>query len=231
MCGEQILNLLRHDVVPGSPPRVRGTAVQTSSMGKVHRITPACAGNSVLRIVQATDVEDHPRVCGEQLRVRWCLGRKVGSPPRVRGTVVFHVSQLFHRGITPACAGNSVVSTLKLSSMKDHPRVCGEQLHVQSCLPALLGSPPRVRGTVISVFIFSADKGITPACAGNRPFSGMFTPCIKDHPRVCGEQATWTMAAEAAEGSPPRVRGTARWRGEVELLAGITPACAGNRST
>ena len=49
--------------------------------------------------------------------------------------------------ITPACAGNRPFMYVAGYGMKDHPRVCGEQL-----LRFLAGtggpeSPPRVRGT------------------------------------------------------------------------------------
>ena len=51
-----------------------------------------------------------------------------------------------------------------------------------------------------------------------------------DHPRVCGEQQAATMPPEQVEGSPPRVRGTGNISGDFEVILGITPACAGNRT-
>ena len=50
---------------------------------------------------------------------------------------------------------------------EDHPRVCGEQLDHNKIKSPVLGSPPRVRGTVKSLrHPFGAFR-ITPACAGN----------------------------------------------------------------
>ena len=50
-------------------------------------------------------------------------------------------------GITPACAGNTLIHLL--------------------CLYKLEGSPPRVRGIQQEQANIVWDEGITPACAGN----------------------------------------------------------------
>ena len=52
----------------------------------------------------------------------------------------------------------------------------------------------------------------------------------KDHPRVCGEQNINIDAKNVSEGSPPRVRGTARYKYIPPVCERITPACAGNRT-
>ena len=48
MCGEQNQLLMDQVPIPGSPPRVRGTAAPGSRAGPAEGITPACAGNSFL---------------------------------------------------------------------------------------------------------------------------------------------------------------------------------------
>ena len=50
--------------------------------------------------------------------------------------------------ITPACAGNRSLGHGHDTGRPDHPRVCGEQYLLTLFLAFLLGSPPRVRGTV-----------------------------------------------------------------------------------
>ena len=55
---------------PGSPPRVRGTGVATHMARLIDRITPACAGNRISIIIFHLLTQDHPRVCGEQCRIR-----------------------------------------------------------------------------------------------------------------------------------------------------------------
>ena len=115
MCGEQRLLLPEQFILPGSPPRVRGTASDSNVIGAVFRITPACAGNSFSSIRNYNQDRDHPRVCGEQfagIGKNMALG---GSPPRVRGTAsgICTVTSIYR--ITPACAGNSI--HLRLSSL------------------------------------------------------------------------------------------------------------------
>ena len=92
------------------------------------RITPACAGNRKKMGVKAGVPEDHPRVCGEQEKLKKIRNLQRGSPPRVRGTEPHFHGLLRGHGITPACAGNSVVSDESKSLCQDHPRVCGEQI-------------------------------------------------------------------------------------------------------
>ncbi len=74
-----------------------------------------------------------------------------------------------------------------------------------------LGSPPRVRGKVQSL----VDLHIR----------------LKDHPRVCGEKTSACVAGLRRGGSPPRVRGKALAPSVDQILRGITPACAGKRTT
>ena len=52
----------------GSPPRVRGTAMDIAVRDMAYRITPACAGNRVTVCDCQGLEEDHPRVCGEQTK-------------------------------------------------------------------------------------------------------------------------------------------------------------------
>ena len=115
-------------VEAGSPPRVRGTASGKDIFSLPVRITPACAGNRLLRFGQCAAGRDHPRVCGEQFSGEDAHEVRVGSPPRVRGTE--SGAGMIGQGnrITPACAGNRWLHATYEPKRKDHPRVCGEQL-------------------------------------------------------------------------------------------------------
>ena len=188
VCGEQgrLGAFLRFP--PGSPPRVRGTGRADHPLYLHLGITPACAGNSRFRSRATSPSRDHPRVCGEQYPSFLLAARLKGSPPRVRGTVINLRAAIHTIRITPACAGNSFQSLLPWVKLEDHPRVCGEQPDARLCRRDHYGSPPRVRGTVLTKQNQASARWITPACAGNR------TACIaeygvwEDHPRVCGEQ-------------------------------------------
>ena len=208
MCGEQHSNQLNTMCPLGSPPRVRGTAYGCNFSGVQGRITPACAGNSVSVAYKEITLEDHPRVCGEQSIFPISKRACVGSPPRVRGTAFDFPRAGPLCGITPACAGNSAFRPHCSMARKDHPRVCGEQHRSSPRLSNLLGSPPRVRGTVPFAVVLPVLVRITPACAGNRVSRLTMSVDVWDHPRVCGEQDYTKIMYCRWMGSPPRVRGT-----------------------
>ena len=80
-----------------------------------------------MSILFKVPLEDHPRVCGEQMFSKEETASYKGSPPRVRGTAIFAHRRKRRFRITPACAGNSHICLAHGESEKDHPRVCGEQ--------------------------------------------------------------------------------------------------------
>ena len=127
MCGEQFSDANAVVRMRGSPPRVRGTGVAVLGRSRTHRITPACAGNSMCLTPLAACRWDHPRVCGEQCPAQTPGQQGLGSPPRVRGTAGMCDCVAQAWGITPACAGNSCAPASPGPSASDHPRVCGEQ--------------------------------------------------------------------------------------------------------
>ena len=90
-CGEQDLLAAGEKVVVGSPPRVRGTAVQGLPDPIRERITPARAGNRWHHYQELCGDGDHPRACGEQIAQGDKDWAEKGSPPRVRGTDFYDI--------------------------------------------------------------------------------------------------------------------------------------------
>ena len=169
-CGEQVSAGQTLAVVPGSPPRVRGTAYDDLADLAEYGITPARAGNRCTFETLRDLGKDHPRACGEQSIWPHRLRDDVGSPPRVRGTVEAAGDEVKENRITPARAGNRPCGSPALPAPGDHPRACGEQVGFISKIPTQIGSPPRVRGTAYGDYYVMSNKGITPARAGNRPY-------------------------------------------------------------
>ena len=191
------------------------------------RITPACAGKSAKAKVDEACNKDHPRVCGEKALSTFSSRKNSGSPPRVRGKGVWYLIVMLFAGITPAYAGKSSTATLAAHSTGDHPRVCGEKTsHKLLCSP-VMGSPPRVRGKVISSLQCDFLSGITPAYAGKRCVYSAQNQSLRDHPRVCGEKTKLDKRNVATKGSPPRMRGKVSNVQSLANRSGITPACAG----
>ena len=127
----------------------------------------------------------------------------------MRGKAVTKDGKLGTYGITPACAGKSVIIII----------VC----------PLHIGSPPRVRGKVNSIMFPIPYPRITPACAGKRcsPYIPYKTD-MGSPPRVRGKAVLLCLVAPYI-GSPPRVRGKVC---EISVGVGgvrITPACVGKR--
>ena len=168
VCGEQFLLHPSQLDTWGSSPRVRGT------------VSP--------RLKPSPKPRDHPRVCGEQPMESPMTFCKVGSSPRVRGTAHGTAQSGMPAGIIPACAGNRSVSGFCHVTLRDHPRVCGEQKIEPHSRKTDPGSSPRVRGTARAATEQLKQSGIIPACAGNSGIDKIAETLNWDHPRVCGEQ-------------------------------------------
>jgi len=126
-CGEQLLGSAPGQSARGSPPPLRGTALEELIEVGINGITPAPAGNRAYTLSGATSNQDHPRPCGEQVRNQVSNVTQIGSPPPLRGTACDFNTSLYRFRITPAPAGNSNSSASISGNIGDHPRPCGEQ--------------------------------------------------------------------------------------------------------
>ena len=113
----------------------------------------------------------------------------MGSPPRVRGKVDVDRQIGVIGGITPARAGKRLNVCLIPTDAQDHPRACGEKLCALIRRKERLGSPPRVRGKVCEVSLWTAHRRITPARAGKRGQASIIVNSDGVHPRACGEKS------------------------------------------
>ncbi|SQG63714.1 Domain of uncharacterised function (DUF2825) [Corynebacterium renale] len=147
VCGEHSRYTTPVFRLVGSSPRVRGTP-RFSFQGRLwRRLIPACAGNT-----------------GYPNGVGWPSG---GSSPRVRGTLMVEDIDGGEPGLIPACAGNTSASVRHRYVRWAHPRVCGEHVGVPFFPTFLLGSSPRVRGTLPGQVRSERAERLIPACAGN----------------------------------------------------------------
>ena len=171
----------------GSPPRMRGAAIDVPKASIAPRIIPARAGSSSNRSMTIGTSRDHPRVCGGAGQVQ---GLRHELP-----------------GIIPARAGSSAWSRVLALKYRDHPRVCGEQPGMRDRRDGFLESSPRVQGAGCEYTIDKDGNGIIPACAGSRRCVQAITSEWRDHPRACGEQSSALAPDSAWTGSSPRMRG------------------------
>ena len=131
--------------------------------------------------------------------------------------------------ITPAYAGKRTLRRCTTGFLRDHPRVCGEELSAIGGMYYELGSPPRMRGRVIRGLATRITSGITPAYAGKSYTRTCYAYNVRDHPRVCGEESSPTSSHRKDQGSPPRMRGRVYAERHKDHYTGITPAYAGKR--
>ena len=194
-------------------------------------ITPAHAGKSYSQEKRQDHFRDHPRTCGEKCLQNVAAIEKTGSPPHMRGKVVFHPHISARRGITPAHAGKRRLTARTSSLAMDHPRTCGEKPGVFKQQRRMTGSPPHMRGKVSGSDNLIAPHGITPAHAGKSCIRCPHTDAVRDHPRTCGEKSPRYSWRYARSGSPPHMRGKVRRTPAFCHVKGITPAHAGKSSS
>ena len=146
------------------------------------------------------------------------------QPIKPRDQTPRHVRRRF----IPACAGNTDRPLISICSITVHPRVCGEHLLAMRLLLSLVGSSPRVRGTLLSPDLSRLLSRFIPACAGNTKGSRSKDSFTAVHPRVCGEHNLIPTVGGSVSGSSPRVRGTRYPISTPCCLHRFIPACAGN---
>ena len=207
---------------------MRGTRAVRAACGRAGGIIPAYAGNTRWMIPPVRARGDHPRVCGEHCGEHSARFGVLGSSPRMRGTHSRCRRAANVTGIIPAYAGNTMMTPRLTTATWDHPRVCGEHDPLVPSVCDVLGSSPRMRGTLGRRVVGLCLVGIIPAYAGNTTARNASTKAKRDHPRVCGEHSRRGSAGLSFGGSSPRMRGTPFVVIAVTVWRGIIPAYAGN---
>ena len=129
--------------------------------------------------------------------------------------------------ITPAGAGKTLPHARILGLCEDHPRRCGENSCSSVAMGKPSGSPPQVRGKLLSRSWAVIQYRITPAGAGKTSRRRVSPQDAKDHPRRCGENSISLSSRTTKVGSPPQVRGKLGGAYVRLMSTRITPAGAG----
>ena len=134
-------------------------------------------GKAVKFHVAIASFRDHPRLCGEKVDSTFSLLIVRGSPPPMRGKVLWYRDFCPAVGITPAYAGKSRKWTEIQLHTWDHPRLCGEKANRDFKRRCKTGSPPPMRGKVLVPVRENVQYRITPAYAGKSSVADKtFTP-------------------------------------------------------
>ena len=235
----------------GSPPHARGRLIPMPNSSELLGITPACAGKTGPCAAARSPSPDHPRMRGEDQygalhqehedgSPPHARGRQFvvvgmpfgdGSPPHARGRLVARHCHAQGRRITPACAGKTAAVQRSSSTVRDHPRMRGEDRIPVAGQSVGDGSPPHARGRRQEDRRDFVAIRITPACAGKTRSSAAVGIATGDHPRMRGEDDAATRWCRSPSGSPPHARGRLQGAFPDRPRRGITPACAGKTNT
>ena len=166
VCGENFVPWVFVSMLWGSSPRVRGKQYDYVHSLGTPGLIPACAGKTPRTPRSCTRAWAHPRVCGENTYYLPLIGYREGSSPRVRGKRLCDAVCAHEPRLIPACAGKTPLDGASTTSMRAHPRVCGENFVAPARTVAARGSSPRVRGKPGPGPRLRGPGGLIPACAG-----------------------------------------------------------------
>ena len=150
----------------GTSPRARGKRRTLWDQHMGERNIPACAGKTAKCLTAPHLWEEHPRVRGENLIVAVSLWIRVGTSPRARGKLAKVMNWLDEKGNIPACAGKTWAEVSVVMVFPEHPRVRGENQHIDCFEDDSEGTSPRARGKRNADYVADAAYGNIPACAG-----------------------------------------------------------------
>ena len=155
-------------------------------------------------------------------------GKDNGSSPRLRGTLALWQVQRVRIRFIPAPAGNAEKFDCAADNPAVHPRACGERAKGVFGDETVVGSSPRLRGTLIVRFRNGSLLRFIPAPAGNAATHPNTNIARSVHPRACGERAHPAAPRPSFRGSSPRLRGTQRPDVCQRICRRFIPAPAGN---
>ncbi len=171
----------------------------------------------------------HPHGCGERDISTTTGWARIGSSPRMRGTVTAQGSRHPPPRFIPTYAGNGVLLRGVSSITPVHPHVRGELGLGGLGAVFNYGPSPRVRGTVIHLSAVLHEPRFIPTNAGNGPTPFSSPSPTSVHPHVCGERTRPLPSSRGYIGSSPRARGAGGHIGRLMHGCRFIPTCAGSR--
>ena len=191
------------------------------------RNIPAYAGKTVCVNSVTITFPEHPRVCGENSALRYSIRRSRGTSPRMRGKHGVAMEAVKNGRNIPAYAGKTATRIGIWHALKEHPRVCGENVSIGSQAEISRGTSPRMRGKLLGMIEHCFRGRNIPAYAGKTQWGWCRLGHSAEHPRVCGENRHGIRPIKESTGTSPRMRGK-RWPRSWRRRAGRNiPAYAG----
>ena len=145
----------------------------------------------------------------------------------MRGSLSMFLLWIVISGIIPAHAGLTGHTSTMRRRIRDHPRACGAHCSASFVGSIIMGSSPRMRGSLVANRDRYICLGIIPAHAGLTSWFSGHSSRSRDHPRACGAHTERKETAMEVAGSSPRMRGSHALQLQDGLVCGIIPAHAG----
>ena len=115
-------------------------------MVQVERNIPACAGKTHPDLGLCSQIQEHPRVRGENPGDDLGPLHRIGTSPRARGKRSPTMGYPCRRRNIPACAGKTETLPAHSRHSQEHPRVRGENSCTLFACHRSIGTSPRARG-------------------------------------------------------------------------------------
>ncbi len=131
-----------------------------------------------------------------------------GSSPRIWGTEIHLTPQLYERRFIPTHMGNGPRSKSESGRKPVHPHAYGERSYRFGLIFFLIGSSPRIWGTVLIRGMSCYVLRFIPTHMGNGNSLPSNTCCNAVHPHAYGERTIFIDCIIINFGSSPRIWGT-----------------------
>ena len=150
----------------------------------------------------------HPRAYGEHDDDTPCVVGKLGSSPRIRGTLYTEAPAARLSRLIPTHTGNTGAVESTKTPIPAHPHAYGEHRGAPVPRQVNIGSSPRIRGTLQASVAVDYALRLIPTHTGNTPKSSTKSQRKSAHPHAYGEHPGQICREKRPGGSSPRIRGT-----------------------
>ena len=170
-----------------TPPLAQGRPRLCVVASVMTRNTPACAGKTDRYGETKEGDPKHPRLRGEDPETKAIGLTIVETPPLARGRLEVDRAEAVRTGNPPACAGKTEAVADRISALRKHPRLRGEDSITRTGHTCISETPPLARGRHPARCTPELWARNTPACAGKTPTGEGQQQRCKKHPRLRGE--------------------------------------------
>ncbi len=193
-----------------------------------HRFIPTHVGNTTYQKYHVLLFSVHPHACGEHQPPADHAVHSSGSSPRMWGTHHRPGCRHGRHRFIPTHVGNTSTCSSNHSRRTVHPHACGEHPDVLWLLGDVIGSSPRMWGTLARRLVSAQEVRFIPTHVGNTLTCARADTMFSVHPHACGEHWSPVAPVTAWTGSSPRMWGTRQQENSSLRSSRFIPTHVGN---